>query len=372
MTQLPPAQHRQVPVRVAGGWLAAALSLSTTRAAAQNWLAGLSNEMQAASGVCLEDCELNARWRNPQREVSVVAGLADLHLDYEPSPWDLTATFQKLEETRNSEQLTWREGLDTPWRWTFSGGGYVGYTDYRSMWLNEYYRQIFSGVPGYRQANPRGLNASAGATYEYLPLSGLISWSVGWNSDEVSPAYDKLIGVPLLRGLSQYETWRFGLGSEHVLSPTLRFKQDAAAILTTERECRYTYRADTLWAVADTWATRFWLEGWHEGAFHSAAAAASLEHDWDAHWFAGVLTRVYRDNGQILDPSIVVSGDAPPSDTLLVQLTLRYAGANASWRLGVGPYLTRYAPPTAKTLRFSTLYRDRDWLCAQAAFAWQF
>jgi len=351
--------------------MAAALFLTIMRAAGQNYLVGLSNEMQAASDVRLADCELNARWRNPQREVSMVAGVADLHLDYVPSPWDLTATYQKLEETRNSEQVTWREGLITPWRWIFSGGGYVGYTDYRSMWLNEYYRQIFSGVPGYRQANPRGLNASVGATYEYLPMSGLLSWSVGWNSDEVSPAYDKLIGVPLQRGLSHYETWRFGLGSEHVLSPTLRFKQDAAAILTTERACRYTYRGDTLWALADTWATRFYLEGSLEGKFHSAAASVALEHDWDARWFAGISTRAYSDNGQIVDPSIV-SGDAPPSDTLLVQLTLRYAGTNASWRLGVGPYLTRYAAPTVNTLRFTTLYRDRDWLCAQAAFSWQF
>ncbi|MEI7954544.1 MAG: hypothetical protein WCJ66_05195 [Verrucomicrobiota bacterium] len=53
--------------------------------------------------------------------------------------------------------MTWREGLITPWRWTVSGGGCVGYTDYRSTWLNEYYRLMFSGVPGYRVANPRGL-----------------------------------------------------------------------------------------------------------------------------------------------------------------------------------------------------------------------
>jgi len=334
-------------------------------------LVGLSSEMQVASDVWLLDSELNARWRNSQREVSVVAGLADLHLDYVPSPWDLTATFQKLEASRNSEQVTWREGLITPWRWTVSGGGYVGYTDYRSMWLNEYYRQIFSGVPGYREANPRGLNASLGTTYEYLPMSGLISCSVGWNSDEVAPAYDKLIGVPLQRGLSHYETWRFGLGSEHVLNPSLRFKQDTAAILTTKRACRYTYRGDALWSITDSWATRVYLEGSLEGKFESAAASVALEHDWNARWFAGISTRAYRDNGQIVDPSIV-SGDAPPSETLLMQLTLRYAGANASWRLAVGPYLTRYAAPTAKTLRFTTLYRDRDWLCAQAAFAWQF
>ncbi len=352
-------------------WLATGISLTTTRAPAQNCLVGLSSEMQVASDVTLADCELNARWRTPRREVSVMTGLANLQMDYEPSPWDLTATFEKLEETRSSAQVTWREGLDQPWRWNFSGGGYVGYSDYRSMWLNEYYRQIFSGVPGYKQADPGGLNASIGGSYEYLAQSGMLNWSVGWQADEVAPAYDKLIGVPLQRGLSRYETWRYGLGSEHVLGSTVRFKQDAAAFGTNSRAWRFTYKAETLWAVTDTWSTRCSLEGSREAAFHSGAAAVTLEHDWDARWFAGIMTRAYRDNGQIVDPSIV-SGNAPPTDTLQVQLTLRYAGDKATWRLALGPYLTHYAPPSAKTLRFTTLYRDRDWLCGQAACSWRF
>ncbi|MEI6653896.1 MAG: hypothetical protein WCP45_03945 [Verrucomicrobiota bacterium] len=361
----------RLPAMVACSWLAAGAFLTTQRAAGQNFQVGLSSETQVASDVSLVDSEMNARWRDKRREVSVMAGLADLRMDYMPSPWDLTGTIEKLGETRSSAQVTWREALDQPWRWNFSGGGYVGYTDYRSMWLNEYYRQIFLGVPGYKVAEPAGLNASVGGTYEYLPQSGMINWSVGWQSDVVAPAYDKLIGVPLQRGLGRYETWRFGLGSEHVLSPTLRFKQDAAAFETSARAWRFTYKAESLWALTDTWTTRFSLEGSHEANFHSGAAAVALEHDWEARWFAGIQTRAYSDNGQIVDPSIV-SGNAPPIDTLQLQLTLRYAAPKVTWRLAVGPYLTHYAAPTSKTLRFTTLYRDRDWLCAQAACTWRF
>ena len=369
MKSPPPLLLVPMPAVAACVWLVA--FLTTTRAAGQNWLVGLSSEMQVASDVCVADNELNARWRDGRRELSVMAGLANLQMDYAPSPWDLTATFEKLEETRSTAQLTWREGLKTPWRWNFSGGGYVGYTDYRSMWLNEYYRQIFSGVPGYKEADPAGLNASIGGTYEYLPQSGMLNWSVGWQSDVVAPAYDKLIGVPLQRGLSRYETWRFSVGSEHVLASTLRFKQDATAFETSARAWRFTYKAETLWAVTDTWVTRVSLEGSQEAHFHSVAGALALEHDWEARWFAGIQARAYRDNGQIIDPSIV-SGNAPPIDTAQLQLTLRYATPKVSWRLAVGPYLTRYATPSAKTLRFTTLYRDRDWLCAQAACTWRF
>lgn len=369
MKQPPPL--RRIPTGAACGWLVAAAFLTNARVAGQNYLVGLSSELQVASDVLLVDSELNARWRNSTREVSMVAGIANLQMDYVPSPWDLTATFEQLEETRTSAQLTWREGLDQRWRWNFAGGGYAGYSDYRSMWLNEYYRQIFAGVPGYRDADPAGLNASIGGTYEYLPQSGMIHWSVGWQADDVAPAYDKRIGAPLQRGLDHYETWRYGLGSEHVLTPTLRFKQDAAAYQTSARAWRYTYKAESLWALTDSWATRFSLEGSDEARFHSGAAAVTLEHDWNARWFAGILTRVYRDNGEIIDPSLV-SGNAPPVDTLQLQLTLRYAAANVSWRLAIGPYFTRYAAPTGKNLGFSTLYRDRDWFCAQAACTWRF
>ena len=347
-------------------WLAAGVLLTSTRASAQNYMISLSSEMQTASDVRLSDCDLDVRWRNSQREIGVMLGLANLDVDYIPSPWDITGLRENLEDTRTTGQFTWREGLDKQWRWNFSAGGYQGYTDYRSLWLNEYYRQMFEGVPGYVVASPAGANVSIGGSYEYLPQSGFINWSVGWQTDDVSPSYDKNFGTPLQRGLGSYETWRYGLGSEHVLNSRIRFKQDATVLVTTARDLRETYRAEMLWAFVDTWATRLTLEGSHEGDFHSGAAAVALEHDWDAKYFAGITTRAYRDNGQIIDPSLV-SGQAPPIDTLQMQLTARYSGPMVTWRIAIGPYWTSYATNTTRTLRFTTLYRDRDWLSMQAA-----
>ncbi len=359
------------------GWtgLLAALVTSLTSLVmplhGQTYTLGLSTESASASDVSLLDAELFARWRDPRRELSVWLGEAQIDLDYRPPKANLLGVADDLDASKQSGVFTWREGLDQPLQWNVSGGIYQGFTDYRSLWLDEYYRQLFKGVPGYEAADVGGYHFGLGGRYEYLRLSGLINWSVGWQRDEVSPAYEKIIFGPLVRGEGELETWRFGLGSEHVLTPRLRFKQDLAAVQATAREWRYTYGAETAWALTDSWTARLRLEGARESPFHSGMASLLIEHDWDARWFAGVTLRVYQDNGQIIDP-LLVSGAAPALDSYQLQLTLRYAGPHATWRLALGPYLTRYEPTTASNAQFAPLYQDRDWFAVQGAWTWQF
>ncbi len=351
--------------------LVLALTSLITPIHGQNYTFGLSTEMAYAADISLRDSEMFVRRRDTKREVTLFLGAAGIDLDYRPPPQNLLGFDKDLSEPKESGQITWREGLDQRWQWNFSAGLYQGFTDYRSVWLDEYYRQLFSGVPGYQDADVGGGNVSIGGRYEYLEASGLINWSVGWQQDDVSPAYEKIIFGPLVRGSSALETWRFGLGSEHVLTPRLRFKQDASAINTTDRAWRYTYAAETAWALADEWTLRLRAEGTKEAEFHSLLGALLIERDWKARWFAGIAFRVYQDNGQIIDP-LLVSGAAPALDSYQLQLTLRYAGPHATWRLAIGPYLTRYAETTSSNAQFAPLYADRDWLAVQGAWNWRF
>jgi hypothetical protein len=362
---------KRIKLMATFSWIFALAILATTRTRAKELLCGISNEILMADDILLTDSEWNGRWRNLQREISLTAGASTIGMDYEPSPLDLLGDPATLDDTRLTGQLTWREGLDKTWRWDFSAGAYDGFTDYRSMWLDEYYRQLFSAMPGYEDASVGGWNANISGTYEYLPASGMINWSVCWQVDEVAPGYDKIIGQPLIQGLTRYETWRYGLGSEHVLSPRVRFKQDANAFQTTARAWRYAYKAETIWAATDNWALRLGTEVSKEAEFHSGAVSLLVEHDWESLWFAGIMLRAYHDNGQIIDP-LLISGSSPPLETFQAQLTLRYSGPSLTMRFAAGPYLTRYAPLEPGTLRFATLYQDRDWLSLQGSLTWRF
>jgi hypothetical protein len=351
--------------------VALALAGSSALLKAENFIVSTSGEWLSASDVSLLDMDWTLRRRTLERDISASIGWAPIEMDYVPSAASLIGTPADLDDARTSFQFTWREALEETWRWNFSAGGYDGFTDYRSLWLEEYYRQLFSGIPGYREADLGGMNASIGGTYEYLPQCGMINWNVAFQSDDVSPAYEKLIGGPLVRGIDHYETWRFGLGSEHVLSPKVRFKQDAALYHTTERDLRGVYRGETAWAMTDEWSLRSSMEGSLEGDFHSAAASLMVERDWNAKWFLGLQVRAYRDNGQVIDPKLV-SSSSPPLDSLQLQLALRHESEHLVWRLAVGPYLTRYGAIGVANRTFDTLYSDRDWLSMQAACTWRF
>jgi hypothetical protein len=352
-------------------WLAVAFASVLSPVLGQDYTSGLSSEMAHTSDVALLDSEMFVRRRDTQREVTLFLGAAEINLDYRPPASSLIGLDKDLTASKENGLITWREGLDSPLQWNFSAGLYQGFTDYRSLWLDEYYRQLFSGMPGYQEADVGGCNVGIGGRYEYLKATGLLNWNVGWQQDNVAPAYEKIIFGPLIRGTSELETWRFGLGSEHVLTPCLRFKQDAAAINTTDRAWRYTYAAETAWSVADNWTLRLRGEGTKEADFHSVLGALLIERDWEALWFAGIALRVYHDNGQIIDP-LLISGAAPALDSYQLQLTLRYSGVHATWRLAIGPYLTRYAQTTANNAQFAPLYQDRDWLAVQAAWNWRF
>jgi len=338
---------------------------------ADGFMLSASSEFMSASDVSLLDSDLTLRWRTLERDLSATFGWAPIAMDYIPSTVNLLGSPADLKSDRTSWQVTWREGLEETWRWNVSLGGYDGFTDYRSLWLEEYYRQVFSNVPGYYPADVGGMNVSIGGTYEYLPQCGMINWSIAWQADDVSPVYEKLIGGPLVRGISHFETWRYGIGSEHVLSPEIRFKHDAAILDTTERDLRVTYRAEVLWAVTEDWTLRSSLDGSLEGDFHSSGVSAMIEKDWDARWFLGLQLRAYRDNGQIVDPQLVSSA-SPPLDSLSVNLTIRHETEHVVWRLSAGPYLTRYGALSQGNRTFDTLYRDRDWLGIQGACTWRF
>lgn len=115
------------------GWQGLALAFATGMlpVRALDFTLGGSSEVASATDVLLVDSEMFLRWRDSQREVTLLLGGAEIDLDYRPPAINLLGRAQDLSEPKQSGQITWREGLDHPLQWTFSGGGYQGFTDYQ-------------------------------------------------------------------------------------------------------------------------------------------------------------------------------------------------------------------------------------------------
>jgi thiol-disulfide isomerase/thioredoxin len=320
-----------------------------------------------SSDVLLTDTVIEYRQtRSAQWAMSLSHGYIGLH--YKPQ---YTTVEQKtdVEENRFGAQVRGRFPVNERLALTVGGGGYDGYTDYRSLWLNEHYRQLFGPVAGYEKAEPWGLNVFSGLRWEYRPATGFLQTDISYQYDVVAPGYEKKIGVPLIRMRDQYDTVSGRLTLENVLTKRLRALQEFQITSTTDRELRYALQSSLNCALGEQWVLRLVAAGaLEEPGFNAWSVSATLERDWNETWFVSVFGRYYKDTGQLLEGQ-PGSAASPPVATMMTGVGLRWQGKRASVKIVAGPYFNWYsAGPTVTD--FTNLYRDRDWFSVQFAFAY--
>jgi len=293
-------------------------------------------------------------------------------LAYRPAPADLVSRPRALWEDQYSYQGRWRWRWAENWQADVTGGWYVGFSDYRSVWLDEYYRQYFQVMPGYENADPSGWNLVPGLRWECVPGMLWLQGSVIAQHDSVSPGYEILPFQPMVRGSSELETWAGSVSLEAVLTPRLRGQVSGRWTDTTARDLRHEYQASGRWAVADHWVARGTVGLTAEPPrFHAYHGQLALERDWQNRWFLGLTGRHYADNGLVRDPAIVSSA-APALESWQLGLTMRYLGEHWGALLSAGPYWTRYDEVAPISRHFSTLYADRDWIALQGTLSLRF
>ena len=103
-------------------------------------------ESVSSSDVDLWQFNTNSRWEMPERGLSgdLSVAINSFAADYEPVAFDFLGESVGLDERsvalQSLARWRWKENLEL----TFSSGIYDGYTNYRSIWLAEYYRQQFA------------------------------------------------------------------------------------------------------------------------------------------------------------------------------------------------------------------------------------
>ena len=352
-----------------------------TSSAHPTWIGGevshnasLDFSTLCAPDILLTDELLEYRQTRPVSELSLSLSHGHIGLRYAPeSPLEKKKDvaddhfgFQTSDRVRAGDQLTVLLG----------GGAYSGYTDYRSLWFNEHFRQLFFGRSGYQEAHPWGCNASAGARWEYLPAAGFVQGQVMTQHDVISPGYDvSLARIPpeLERFRDNYNTLSGRLTLENVLTSQLRAMQELQATDTTGRQLRFSLQSSLNWALTERWVTRVVLSATRESPrFQAASFSAMLGRDWHDSWFLSLIARGYWDNGEVENALLVENTADPPLKTFLTGLELRWQGRQSFLKLFAGPYFTDYRQAGSALTTFPHLYQNRDWLCLQFAFAREF
>ncbi len=279
---------------------------------------------------------------------------------------------ERITENYDAGSLSLRQKLNNTLTLSVAGDGYVGFTDYRSLWLANYYKQQFAPFfpDVYEKPTPKGLNASGGLRWEYQPTTGFIEAGFFYSSDDIAPGYDRdLFTGDAIRGNSSLQTYSPTLKFENIVSRRVRVLNEFQLTFTTDRETRYAYRNAINIALGERWVWRM-LGGYtHEDpTLRACYAGATLEFEITPRWLINLSGLYYHDTGEI-ENSAFISTAAPGVETWQAGLGLRYAGESSSFSLTVAPIWADYEPVTVGTRPFTNLYRDRDWVSVQAAWS---
>jgi len=290
--------------------------------------------------------------------------------DYEPyEPFDFLGYPERLREHYDGGAGSVRQALGRGMTWLVGAGGYTGFTDYRSVWLANYYKQQFSFVPGYEDPDPYGYNASTSLRWEYLPATAFVEASFLYAYDQIAPGYefDPFAGV-LVHDNDQLDTWAPALRFENIVGRRIRLLNEVQLTSTTGRQNRYAYRGAVNVALGERWVWRT-VGGytWEDPALRACYAGTTLEFELANHWLLNASGLYYEDTGEI-ENSTFLSTAAPGLKTWQAGLGLRYVGRVSTVSLSVAPIFADYAPVGVGTRPFTNLYQDRTWLSIQAAW----
>lgn len=265
-------------------------------------------------------------------------------------------------------QFTWQ--FENDWELGLSTRYYDGFSNYRSVWIAEYYRQLFGLIPGYETPDPSGTSYTVVATKNYAQGHS-ITYTLGYGEDEIAPGYSVgALGVEPSRS-NRYnkrasirfdDTWLPWLKSEHLLSYSD----------TTDRDTQLGVSSNWHIALADDWTLRLQLGYTDErDSFDARYGNLAVEWRFSDRWQAFADVSVYNDSGEIPDAGLSTTA-APGLDTVQYGLGVRWLGDSSSFKIYIGEYETKYDPLSANNQIFSNLYSDRDFTVAQLSYTLNF
>lgn len=324
-----------------------------------------------SSDILLTQSSATYNLAQPSSKIGLGVSHSSIGFDYRPVSFDFLGIATDIREDRLAVQGNWNVRLSDRINALGSGGLYDGFTDYRSAWLNEYYRQQFGTLPEYRIGDPSGWNLSAGVRWEYVPSVGFLQADLAYLRDTIAPGYE-IDFDGLFRGREILHTYAASLSTENILTPSVRALNEIHVLDTTDREVRITYQASLNWALGERWVWRSYAGlTFEKPEFDATYLGASLEYELTPALLLGLNGRFYRDSGEI-ENSLLFSAAAPRIKSYQAGLSLRWTRGRSVLKIHAAPYFTRYAPTSLGTAFFQNLYKDRDWGIAQFAYSVSF
>jgi len=307
-------------------------------------------------------------------ELDVSLSASDFTFDYKPVDFDFNGSDITRDEQNYALQLNGRKLLNEQTTLLLGAGTYDGFSNYRSAWLDEYYRQQFNdltGVPGaelYQTASPKGINGNIGLRWMYRPSNAFAQLTVSQLQDDVAPGYE-IDFDGLQRGQLALATTAISLSTENILTKRIRSLVSLRASQTSQRSWRYGSEIAFNVALAERWIARLQVGGTTEGptfdAYYGNLAVEFAINERISMYLDG---RYYDDTGEI-ENSFLFSSAAPGTSSRKFGLGIKWTNETWSGRFYVAPISSHFEAPGGNVDAFQNLYKDRDWTVFQLAFS---
>lgn len=322
-----------------------------------------------ADGIILDEYSLGVRLTSEPIDFGLTVSRSSYDVDYEPNVFGSDAN---LTEESYAYAFDASAPIGGGWSVSASTAYYDGFTDYRSVWINEYYSQLFGEVPGYVEAAPKGSSFSLGLEWEYVPVVAKVRLTGGYGKDTIAPASE--FGEDgLVRSRPNLYTRYLQLQTENVLSPKIIVQNTFQFTDTTSREKRWS--GQTAWniALSQDWFLRLNAGGAIEQPnFDAYYFGGSLEYRLADNWFFRLNGRYYEDTGEIENSLGGFTSSAPSLKSVELGAGLRWQGVHNSVNLYVGYYQTEYDPLAEDNIFLENLYNDRRWGLVQLTYTHTF
>lgn len=322
-----------------------------------------------ADGLVLSAYALAGRVTSDPFDLGLTVTRNEFAVTYEP---EILGSPASLSEDRMLYTLDGRSSLGREWSLLGSASYYDGFTDYRSLWISEYYEQLFGDVDGYVEPSPKGRSLSLGVEWEYIPVMGKIRFTGGYGLDTIAPAYD-FDSDGLVRSRPNLYSKTLQVQAENVLSARVATQNSLQYTDTTTRDKRWSAQSSWNIAVAEDWFLR--VHGGYsveQPAFDAVFAGCTVEFEFADDWFFRLNGRYYEDTGEIENSLGGFTSSAPSLESVELGAGIRWEGIHSALNLYMGYYQTEYGSLAEDNMFLKNLYNDRRWGLLQLSYTYLF
>jgi hypothetical protein len=328
-----------------------------------------TNEFLEADDISIDSYLLTYSGGEGPWTLKASVGYLNYQTDFVPTIVGVPAKLEENTETFNV-QLT-RE-WNKAWSNSLSVGGYKGFSEYRSIWIAEQYRQDFLGFPNdYEAPDPSGRSVTATTIWNYAPGAGSATLALTYGRDVIAPgwSFDPIV-FQAVAAADTLQTFSANIRVDHALNGWLKTAVDATTTQISERDPRF--------SISNTWAATYAQLGLRLNGgyteetpgFSATFGSAILEWNFHPQWSVYTGYRVYVDSGEIQASGF--NALAPEVNSTEFFTGIQWNRGDISASAGIGFLKTDYAKLDANNLFFGNLYQDRDWQTFRFAASYNF